>query len=961
MAKLTTRSTASGVTTQDFIHIVITGDTTQDPNGSSYKASIEQVFDALSGYCISDLYVSNIHSCSPLRINPLDEGNVYFGSTSGVTIDISSGGNIMNLGSANVQSDNSINPYTIVAGLNTTNTKGFVVNFDNPDVNLIQSANNNTSGTTRIKASSILASNKHIQLEYNGDDYIRTAISPVNGIDFYKNKGIVSIGSNTNGMIINISQTGNTGNLWFEQNGNSIMYLKGGPLPSDGSLGLRLNPDGTEIPTANLQVGGTGTTGTFKYVDGNELNGWVLTSDNDGNATWQAPSGGGSVFTGGTVNGPTNFTNGLSANTISATTYYNLPGSSSGNCFVDFYVRNVHGCSPITIMDETQFDGCYVETSSLSFAHGNATFAYGNNSHSEGVDTITSGRTSHAEGDSTITYGESSHAEGRNTKTGTIKAYLGDSIVNGLVTLDATYGNVTGSTEFSIDTFLHINDTDFDNNYGQAAFKITDISFNGTNTIITLNDLTINTSNVIVLGTNVPPASQGGDIVSEGKRSHAEGNITTSIGDASHAEGIRSISFGLGSHAEGSSISIGVGSHAEGGSSYSVGAGSHAEGNATYTFSDYSHTEGSQTITGTYGAFLATGVTSGVIYLDSKYGNVTSYFSGYIFFDDSDYDGNYGTTAFRVSGTSYGTNSVIYLYNTSVSTTTAFVNYKYGDQKAGGRNSHAEGISTIALGDNSHSEGDATITFGIASSAKGKGTRAIGNYSEASGNQTIAIGNSSHAEGTNSIASGDYSHAEGSSYASGIFSHAEGDSTTASGQYSHSQNKGTVASGDNSHAGGVGCISYGIVSFAHGDNCDAYGPLSVSLGGMNNFVNSGDTDGSAILGGYENEINYITPSDEVRHSAIVGGSGNTVNSFRSAIIGGENNTLTGPYSVILGGNNITGTGNETVYVPNIVLAYSGTPSSSSDTIGEPGSLLWDNTYFYYKDNVGWKRISGSTF
>jgi hypothetical protein len=39
--------------------------------------------------CIDDLYVSEIHSCSPLNINPLDEGNVYFGSTSGVTINLS--------------------------------------------------------------------------------------------------------------------------------------------------------------------------------------------------------------------------------------------------------------------------------------------------------------------------------------------------------------------------------------------------------------------------------------------------------------------------------------------------------------------------------------------------------------------------------------------------------------------------------------------------------------------------------------------------------------------------------------------------------------------------------------------------------------------------------------------------------------------------------------------------------
>jgi hypothetical protein len=46
------------------------------------------VFTGGTGSCITDLYVSNIHSCSPLNINPNDEGNVYFGSTSAVTIDL---------------------------------------------------------------------------------------------------------------------------------------------------------------------------------------------------------------------------------------------------------------------------------------------------------------------------------------------------------------------------------------------------------------------------------------------------------------------------------------------------------------------------------------------------------------------------------------------------------------------------------------------------------------------------------------------------------------------------------------------------------------------------------------------------------------------------------------------------------------------------------------------------------
>jgi hypothetical protein len=49
---------------------------------------LTEPFSGGSGNCITDLYTTNIHSCSPLNINPLDEGNVYFGSTSGVTIDL---------------------------------------------------------------------------------------------------------------------------------------------------------------------------------------------------------------------------------------------------------------------------------------------------------------------------------------------------------------------------------------------------------------------------------------------------------------------------------------------------------------------------------------------------------------------------------------------------------------------------------------------------------------------------------------------------------------------------------------------------------------------------------------------------------------------------------------------------------------------------------------------------------
>ena len=43
--RLTDRTFATGVTKQDLIHIVITGDTTDSPEGSSYKAPVGQILE----------------------------------------------------------------------------------------------------------------------------------------------------------------------------------------------------------------------------------------------------------------------------------------------------------------------------------------------------------------------------------------------------------------------------------------------------------------------------------------------------------------------------------------------------------------------------------------------------------------------------------------------------------------------------------------------------------------------------------------------------------------------------------------------------------------------------------------------------------------------------------------------------------------------------------------------------
>jgi hypothetical protein len=388
--------------------------------------------------------------------------------------------------------------------------------------------------------------------------------------------------------------------------------------------------------------------------------------------------------------------------------------------------------------------------------------------------------------------------------------------------------------------------------------------------------------------------------------------------------------------------------HAEGSGTIASGSTSHAEGSNTKAFGLASHSEGSGTTAGINKAYLVTGLTSGVAYLSNIYGDVTTNFTTgeHIYINDVNYGNTLTETYGKVSGATFSISqggTRIYFTDTSLSTSSSCLigdtNHPTswgGNMTVGGINANAKNNQTSAIGENSLSTGNLTAALGTNSSSFGKNNKVYG--------RTSAIfGSTNNLAGTSSF----------------VF----GDTNTLYASQSIVVGSNNTLFGDTSFAGGSSNIINGQTSFVFGQQNTTNNEQGAILGGNNNLVQSGSTENSTITGGRFNTITGLAPSDPVYDSAIIGGSGNTVNNaFRSVIIGGEGNTISsGSRSIVLGGTGITATLSNTVYVPNIVLAYSGTPTSSSDTLGQPGSLLWDNSYFYYKDNTGWKRISGATW
>jgi hypothetical protein len=346
--KLTDRQFLSGVTLADLLHFVVTGDTSQNPAGSSYKGTVEQLFNTFSSFtCTYPLIVDTVNSCSgSITIN----GNV-----------------------------------TINGSATTINTQ------------IIQSQDNNI--VLNYSGTHLTAIGGGITVEDGQSDGVDSSIfTDSNGTWLFDPGLSASTGSinNFTADTISVTTIGGSGdcvNDIYVSNIHSCSPLNINPL-DEGNVYFGSN-SGVTIDVTNSRIGiGTNSPSEKLDVSGNTKISGTLNIGTILSGTPQINLGidsNGFVVTGVTTIDTNTFTTGATLNgTIlefdrtDTTNAYNVDlislqftGNTSGNCITDLYVSNLYGCSPITVHDTIELVNGIIDTSGST--GGQLQLKYNNN------------------------------------------------------------------------------------------------------------------------------------------------------------------------------------------------------------------------------------------------------------------------------------------------------------------------------------------------------------------------------------------------------------------------------------------------------------------------------------------------------------------------------------------------------------------------------------------------------
>jgi hypothetical protein len=319
----------------------------------------------------------------------------------------------------------------------------------------------------------------------------------------------------------------------------------------------------------------------------------------------------GSIFTGGTVYGSTFFTNGLSANTFSATTYLGLPidifvtGGTYNNGELQF-INNTGGTFNISGLFTGDTD---VFVTGGTYSNGDILFT-NNTGGTFTVNGLFTGKT-----DVFVTGGtyNNNNVLIFTNNTGSTFSVL----INQMSGL--TISNTLLSTTISATTYLGLpidvfvtggtysdGSIFFVNNTG-GTFNVSGLVtgdtywISGSTGLFSLK----NKNNSAIDATGNYSHAEGFSTTASGPASHAEGDSSIASGESSHSEGLQTTASGNYSHAEGrQTIASGTYSHAEGFQTTASATASYAGGRLTTASGVYSHAEGFKTTASGQNSFI---------------------------------------------------------------------------------------------------------------------------------------------------------------------------------------------------------------------------------------------------------------------------------------------------------------------------------------------------------------------
>jgi hypothetical protein len=268
-------------------------------------------------------------------------------------------------------------------------------------------------------------------------------------------------------------------------------FITGGTYSSGTSTLNLVNYTGGTVSITGFTSGGGGSSNLQYYITGSTPSGTIHSGDrwfdtssgyelvyiNDGNSNqWVQPNNNGQVtvymstgststsgdylpLSGGTVTGATNYTAGLTANTISATTYQNLPGTSFTNCITTLFVTNISGCSPVNIVSPLNVTSGITITGNTSLSGGlTATTISATTYVNLPIDIRVTGGT-YSNGTATFTNntGGTFSVSGFSTGSSVTQGLTGITAGNGLsattssnvITIGFSGGSITSSTRFT--------------------------------------------------------------------------------------------------------------------------------------------------------------------------------------------------------------------------------------------------------------------------------------------------------------------------------------------------------------------------------------------------------------------------------------------------------------------------------------------------------------------------------